>query len=133
MRIASVCCCLIFLLVSCGSKKVPEGKVLSTDKMQAVMWDILQAEAYTDLYLKKDSSKNIFLQNAALQKKVFLLHKISKEDFYKSYDYYSNHSAEMRILLDSISVKAERNRSKMMEQKYAHPSPSPSRKLDPQR
>ena len=128
MRSCFIWCGLLLFLISCGDKQVPEGKILSSDKMQSVMWDILQAEAYTDLYLKKDSSKNIYLQNAGLQKKIFLLHKISKEDFYKSYDYYSNHSTDMRILLDSISVKAERNRSKMMEQKYAHPS-----KLVPQR
>ena len=121
MRMSVVWGCLLLFLTSCGDKQVPDGKILSTDKMQAVMWDILQAEAYTDLYLKKDSSKNIFLQNAALQNKIFLLHKISKEDFYKSYDYYNNRSADMRILLDSISVKAERNRSKMMEQKYSRP------------
>ena len=110
--------CIIVLLFSCGNKQ-PEGRVLSSDKMQAVMWDIMQAEAYTDFYLKKDSTKNIFLQNAALQKKVFSIHQISKEDFYKTYDFYSSHSNDMRILLDSISAKAERQRNKVMEKKYS--------------
>ena len=109
----------IMLLFSCGNKQVPEGKILSTDKMQAVMWDMLQADAYTELYLKKDSSKNSFLQNAALQKKIFSLHQVNKEDFYKSYDYYSNRNSDMRILLDSISAKAERLRNKMLQQKYS--------------
>ncbi len=119
MKMPVIWFCIIVLLFSCGSKQVPEGKVLSSDKMQAVMWDIIQAEAYTDFYLKKDSTKNIFLQNAALQKKIFLIHQISKEDFYKSYDFYSSHSNDMRILLDSISVKAERQRNKMTEKKYS--------------
>lgn len=119
MKMPVIWFCIIVLLFSCGNKQVPEGKVLSSDKMQAVMWDIMQAEAYTDFYLKKDSTKNIFLRNAALQKKVFSIHQISKEDFYKTYDFYSSHSNDMRILLDSISAKAERQRNKMMEKKYS--------------
>ncbi len=130
MRILSILLWFAVLLVSCKSKQVPDGKILSSDKMQAVMWDMLQADAYTEFYLKKDSSKNIFLQNAALQKKIFSLHQISKEDFYKTYDFYSSHSSDMRILLDSISAKAERQRNKMMEKKYSSDHPA---KSDPQR
>lgn len=107
------------LLVSCGNKKAGEGKILTSDKMQAVMWDFIQADAFTEFYLKKDSSKDISLQNAVLQKKIFALHKVTKEDFYASFDYYNNRSSDMRILLDSISAKAERQRSKIMEKRYA--------------
>ena len=131
MRLPAIWVCLIAFLFSCGAKKTPEGKLLNSTKMQEVMWDMLQADAYTEFYLAKDSSKNIYLQNAALQKKIFSLHQISKEDFYKSYDYYSNRSSDMRILLDSLSARAERQRSKIMEQKYSprnHPI-----KPDPQR
>lgn len=129
MRMLVICLCLIVLLFSCGNKQ-PEGKILSSDKMQAVMWDILQAEAYTEFYLKKDSTKNLLLQDAALQKKIFLIHQVSREDFYKTYDFYSSHSSDMRILLDSISAKAERKRNKMVERKY---SPNHPVKSVPQR
>jgi hypothetical protein len=107
------------LLTSCGNKKTGEGKILSSDKMQAVMWDFIQADAFTEFYLKKDSSKNVSQQPAALQKKIFALHQVTKEDFYTSFNYYSNRSSDMRILLDSISAKAERQRNKMMEKRYA--------------
>jgi Domain of unknown function (DUF4296) len=130
MRTPAICLCFSVLLFSCDNKQVPEGKILSNDKMQAVMWDIIQADVYTEVYLKKDSSKNIFLQNAALQKNVFSLHQISKEDFYKSYDFYSSRSSDMRILLDSISAKAERQRNKKMEKRY---SPTQPTKPSPQR
>jgi hypothetical protein len=120
---------LIILLFSCGNKKASKGKILSSNKMEAVMWDMMQADAYTEFYLKKDSSKKS-LENAALQKKIFSLHQINKEDFYTSFEYYSNHSSDMRILLDSISAKAERQRNKMLERKY---SPNHRAKSDPQR
>jgi len=129
MKISVSWLCISMLLLSCGKNQSSEGNILSADKMQAVMWDFIQADAYTEFYLKKDSSKNASLQNAALQKKIFSIHKITKEDFYKSFDYYSGHSSDMRTILDSISAKAERQRSKMMERKY---SPHPT-KLSPQR
>ncbi|MEN9569549.1 MAG: hypothetical protein RL172_780 [Bacteroidota bacterium] len=110
----------LLLATSCSSDK---GKVLSPQKMEVVMWDFLQADTYTEFYLKKDSSINATLKNAALQQKVFELHKISKEDFYKSYQYYNNKPEEMRMILDSVSAKAERKRSMMMERKYSNPKP----------
>jgi len=119
MRKAVLFFCFSILMYSCGNKKAKEGRIISNDKMQAVMWDILQAEAFTDIYLKKDSSKNILLQNAALQNKIFELHQISKEDFYRSFDYYSAHAGDMRTLLDSVSAKAERQRNKVIEKRYS--------------
>jgi hypothetical protein len=123
MKKGALLFCISALLFSCGSNQPAEGRILSSVKMQDVMWDFLQADAYTEFYLKKDSSKNIFLQNAALQKKIFSLHQITKEDFYKSFDYYNNHSSDMRIILDSVSAKAERKRNKMLERKYSQHGP----------
>ena len=72
----------IILLNSCGDKnKNAEGKILTAKEMQSVMWDILQADAFTQNFIKKDSTKKDILENAALQKKIFELHKIKREDF----------------------------------------------------
>lgn len=121
--------------ISCNSKDAHKGKILSSEKMQAVMWDFFQADAFTEFYIKKDSSKDISLENAALQKKIFAIHQVSKEDFYTSFEYYSNRSSDMRILLDSISAKAERQRNKMMQKKYSPKPLQPFNKAtqDPQR
>lgn len=108
--------CLIISLFSCGNKS---GKILPTAKMQEVMWDMLLADAYTQKYLKHDSTKNEKAENAVLQQKVFQLHKINKEDFYASYEYYNNHPDIMRTILDSINVKAEKGRSDLMTQRYS--------------
>lgn len=108
--------CLIISFFSCGNKS---GKVLPTAKMQDVMWDMLLADAYTQKYLKNDSSKNEKAENAVLQQKIFQLHNINKEDFYASYEYYNNHPDIMRAILDSINVKAEKGRSELMTQRYS--------------
>ncbi len=108
---------LIFLCTSCKDKH-REGTVLSQEKMQTVLWDILQADAFTANFIKKDSSKKDAAENAALQKKIFELHKISREDFTASYDYYSSQPELMKALLDSMSAKAERDRNKIMKDRY---------------
>ena len=101
-----------------GCKNPPEGKLLPPKKMQVVMWDVLQADAYAELYIKKDSLKSLPAASAALQQKVFDLHHISKDDFYRSYKYYSDKPDEMRIILDSVSAKAERNRNNVLQKQY---------------
>ena len=103
---------IILLLICCatGCKEknaLPAG-ILKNDKMQEVFWDIIQAESFTTQFIKKDASKNAGTENAKLQQRIFLINKVSKEDFYNSYTYYATHVELMRVLLDSITAKAER-------------------------
>jgi len=106
------------LLWSCSGRQQEAGKVLDEKKMQAVMWDMLQAEAFTQNYIKINKSKNDTLENAALQKKIFSLHKISRADFYTSYSYYASQPDVMRKILDSINANAQRDRNKIMSERY---------------
>ena len=82
------------------------------------MWDVIQADVFTEQFIKKDSLRNPSLENMQLQNKIFAIHKVTKVDFYKSYDYYMTHSDQMKNILDSITARAERDRSKMLEQQY---------------
>jgi hypothetical protein len=114
---------LIFILASlyffsACTKKIP---ILEPAKMQAVMWDVIQLEAYSQLIVAPDSMKMNPKKNALLQQKIFSLHGVSKDQYYKSYEYYSAHPEMMRIIFDSITTKADRNRGKMMEKRYGKP------------
>lgn len=106
-------CFLIFAavsLISCGSKdEIPET-ILKPDKMQAVLLDVIKAQAFTDQYIKKDSTKNAEKENLKMQQEIFNIHHVSKEEFYKSYDYYKTHTALFNQMLDSITVQDERNK-----------------------
>lgn len=111
MRIAAF---IIFIscLAGCKSRdEVPSG-ILKFDKMQAVLWDVIQAEALTTQFKKKDSLINAPLENVKLQQQIFAEHQTSKEEFYKSYQYYSQRIQVMRSMLDSITTVAERNKYK---------------------
>jgi hypothetical protein len=89
--------------------------------MKAVMWDIFQAQAFTENFIKNDSSKNVLAESAKLQQQVFALHKITKQDYDRTYSYYKVHPDEMKVLLDSISAFAENQRMDMMMNRYNKP------------
>ncbi len=109
----------IYLLSCGGNNEKPQGKILAVEKMEEVMWDVFQADAFTERYIKIDSTKNAKLQNAALQEKIFELHKINREDFYTSYDYYTARPDQMKMMLDTITARAERKRNQVMSDRYS--------------
>ncbi len=90
------------------------------DKMQAVLWDYMRADAFTTDFIAKDSAKNLPLENIKLQKELFKLHHITKENFYNSYNYYLKHSDEMKILLDSMIARKNRDKIKNIQNKLPH-------------
>lgn len=97
---------LLILLVSCSRSKCPDG-VLVPEKMQAVYWDYLRADVYAKEMLSKDSSRNIDSANIQFQQQLFEKHKVSKETFYKSYDYYISHQLLMKDMLDTMQVRQQ--------------------------
>ena len=98
------------LMSSCGNKdKLPAG-VLNPVKMQAVLWDVIKADVFTTDYIKKDSSKNATAENLKLQQQIFAIHKITKADFYTSYDYYKTNTVEFKKIIDSMVTQAERKK-----------------------
>ena len=79
--------------------------------MQVVLWDIIQAERFSAMFLLRDSStKNIQLEKFKLYDQIFSLHKVSQEDFIKSYKYYLSRPDLAKEVFDSISAKADRQR-----------------------
>lgn len=106
-------CSLIGFVSSCGNKnKMPEG-ILKRDKMQAVMWDVLRADVFTRDFIIKDTSKKAVEENLKLQLDIFSIHHISKEEFYKSFNYYKLNTDLMKEMMDTLIIKAERNKEKI--------------------
>ena len=98
------------LVGSCTNKdKMPEG-ILKPEKMQAVLWDVIKADVFTTDYIKKDTAKNAAAENLKLQQQIFAIHKITKADFYNSYDYYKTNTVVFRKIVDSMIAQAERNK-----------------------
>lgn len=97
----------IVFFTSCGNKNKIPSQVLPPNKMEAVLWDVIKAEAFTTQFIKKDSTKKPEIENYKLQQKIFALHHISEKDFYTSYDYYKKNSSLLKNILDSMGVHAQ--------------------------
>ena len=99
-------CLLFFFFSACSDKNdVPSG-VLPRDKMEKVLWDMIQADQYYREYIAKDSlTKNVRPERYKLYEQVFQMHKISRSTFDKSFDYYSQHPALIKDVFDSLSAK----------------------------
>ena len=106
MRIALVIL-IAALFFSCSKPKVPAG-IIPPEKMQEVFWDYLRADVYANEFIRKDSARNVEMENAKLQQQVFMLHKTSREEFYKSYEYYLNHQSQMKSMLDTMQVRQQK-------------------------
>lgn len=95
------------LLFSCSKS---DKEILSQDKMEKIVWDLTQADVFTQEFISKDSTKNLAIENLKLQQKIFAKYKTDKKIFYKSYEYYLKHDELLKPLLDSMVVRNGRIR-----------------------
>jgi hypothetical protein len=102
LRILIFCVCIF----SCKSS-IPKD-VLPPKKMQAVLWDVMQADEMAEYYSAKDSTFTALSKHADYYQKVFSIHKISKDDFTKSLTYYENHPVSFKPIIDSLQSLGER-------------------------
>lgn len=97
-------------------KKIPPG-IISKEKMEKILWDMVQADRFTSGYIltKKDSFEKKKEEAALFYERVFHLHGITREEFVKSYKYYLGRPDITKTLFDSIAVQAERRRDAALQ------------------
>lgn len=96
------------LTVACDKDEKPKD-LIPEAKMEQVVWDMVQADEFIQNYVLKDSNKvNVNAERYKLYEKVLGVHNITKEQFKKSYEYYSSRPKESKVLFDSLSSKANR-------------------------
>lgn len=94
------------IIFSCKSS-IPSD-VLPPKKMQAVLWDVMQADALAEYYAMSDSTFTRLSKHIDYYQKVFANHKINKEDFTKSLAYYESHPSSLKPILDSLQSFGQR-------------------------
>jgi len=103
MRTALLIVCSLLLLVACKKKDRKPGNVLSKEKMQAVLQDMMRADQFlTDFVFSRDTSLDKKAESIKLYNQVFAIHRVSKEEFQKSFSFYQSHPELMKALMDSI-------------------------------
>lgn len=101
---------LLFLSLyffSCSSDTVPDN-VLPPEKMEAVLWDVIMADEVADYYVQKDSSLKALDKHVELYQKLFGIHKITREQFKNSLQYYEKRPDLLKPIFDSLQKKSER-------------------------
>ncbi|HUR66010.1 MAG TPA: DUF4296 domain-containing protein [Chitinophagaceae bacterium] len=92
-----------YLFLSCKGKDHVPADVLSREKMQVVLTDMMRADQFlTDFVLIKDTSVNKENESIKLYQQVFSIHKISREEFQRSFEFYRSHPSMLKNMMDSI-------------------------------
>jgi len=118
MKIFSGILLLTLLFFSC-SEKEKKKNILPENKMREVMWDMVRADQYVSDYLLRDSSRHKKDESVRLYEEIFHIHKISREQFKKSLDYYTSQPDLFRPIIDSL---AKRKNNEFTAPSY-HPAP----------
>ena len=104
MRSFVVILFLIVFVPSCNNKK-KRLAVLPEKQMREVMWDMIRADEYVSDFIMKDSTRNKKNESIKLYDEIFEVHKITREEFKKSLDYYSSRPDLFKPIIDSLAVR----------------------------
>ena len=96
---------VLLLVIACGrGDRVPDN-VLPREKMEAVLWDMIQADEFLkDFVLNKDTTLNDTLESIRLYERVFRFHEVDRQTFDSSFNFYRIHPKLMKEILDSLQV-----------------------------
>jgi hypothetical protein len=120
MRIVAGLLAVVILAGCSGKDKVPSG-VIPREQMGAILWDMIQADQFSFIYLAKDSARiNLKMEDLRLYQQVFQLHAVSRDEFRKSFQYYETRPDLMRTMLDTLIARGNRLRT----ESYNKPLPA---------
>ena len=101
---------MLILLTACSDNRRIPSAIIQPEKFEAILTDVLLADALTLERSFKDTAVKISDENAAYFLKVFQLHGVSKNEFMKSYNFYLQRPDLLKVITDSISsVLNQRN------------------------
>ena len=104
-------CLLVFFvscIVSCGGDQKPRD-VLPESRMETVIWDMVQADEFINNFVLKDSNKvNVSAERYKAYERVFAINNTNREQFKKSYEYYSGRPGFTRKIFDSLAARSQR-------------------------
>lgn len=110
MRLTGFIALALIILSACsGGKPTPEG-VIAIQPMQRIVWDIIQADEAAMQNKFADSAVNLKTESFRLYDQVFSIHKISRQQFYKSYEYYQQRPQLYRALMNGVKTIADKDR-----------------------
>ena len=99
---------MFLLLTACSDKRRIPSTIMHPEKFQAILTDVLLADALSLERSFKDTAIRITDENAKYFLKVFELHAVSKNEFMKSYNFYLQRPDLLKVITDSIAATLDR-------------------------
>lgn len=109
-------------LISCSSRNKAPSSIIQPEQMKSVLWDVMRAQNLAISVSRSDTTTNTIAETKALTQKVFEIHKISAEDFNKSYNWYLRHPELMKVMFDSLYDQKQRANKIQSDQQTLHDS-----------
>lgn len=109
--------CFLLFGAACSPGKMP-GNIIPPEKMKTIVFDLLKADTYVNNFVLKDTTLRSKEQHINMYEQVFLIHKITRKDFYNSLTYYQQHPDVNKKLFDSTLSYANRQREVIFKEKY---------------
>lgn len=112
MRLYLPLALLLVAYSACTDKNRIPSDILPQNKMQDLVWDVMIAEEYSKQLRITDTSRNKDFKKARtiLYRQVFDLHKTTRQDFVKSFNYYSSRPDLTKVLFDTLTARGNRKR-----------------------
>jgi hypothetical protein len=112
MRRETVLFGLIIFFASCSNRTSVPKDILEPDSMRNIMKDVIVADAYSSMYIVKDTTKHDKTKAAQdLLEAIFRIHHTSREAFQKSLVFYESRPDLGKNLFDSLSSYATTHRN----------------------
>src|SRR5689334_24439349 len=99
MKLLAYLLCIVISMYSCHDKDQVPPNILTKEKMQDVMWSLISAGEFINGYVILKDSIDKVSETEKIYGRVFQFHKISREDFERSYTYYKQHPEIMRQMM----------------------------------
>jgi hypothetical protein len=122
---------IVLLLAGCSQANNIPGDIIPRDRMETILWQLMQTDEFTTYVIVKDSIKNLDKERIKLYNQVFELNKTNKDAFKKSYQYYMNHPEMGKVMFDSIAARANRLREEAYKPKEETPTKPDTLKKSP--
>lgn len=115
----------VLLLPACANSDAIPGSIIPKQKMETIIWQLIQSDEYINTRQAKDTAKNISTEKRKIYQQVFDLNGVSLAEFKKSYLFYMEHPNMSKEMFDSISVRAGRQHSELYNGKKDSLKPMP--------
>lgn len=110
MRIAVLVIMLLSLSqlpAGCGGGEEKTDSILSSEKMEDVIWDLSRADQLVDMRVIRDSTLNRKRESIRLYEEIFKLHKTSQAQVKSSLAFYKANPVELKIIFDSLTARQQ--------------------------